>query len=139
MLEQFIEFATNHWMMVGTFAILLILWLGYEFTSGSKAVSCQEATLMVNREEGVFVDIRDRGDFRKGHIAGAVNIAMATFKERIGELEKYKSKPVIVVCRMGNTANMAVSELQKAGFENARVMRGGMSSWQNENLPIVTK
>ena len=34
---------------------------------------------------------------------------------------------------------MAVSELQKAGFEKALVMRGGMSNWQNDNLPVVTK
>ncbi len=138
-MEQFIEFATNHWMMVGTFVILLILWLGYEFTTGNKAISAQQATLLVNREDGVFLDIRDRGDFRKGHIAGAVNIGMATLKDRMGELEKYKAKPVIVVCKMGNTASMAVSELQKAGFEKASVMRGGMSAWQNDNLPVVTK
>ncbi len=138
-MEQFIEFATNHWMMVGTFVILLILWLGYEYMTGNKAISCQQATLLVNREEGVFLDIRDRGDFRNGHIAGAVNISMASLKDRVGELEKYKAKPIIVVCKMGNTASAAVSELQKAGFEKACVMRGGMSNWQNDNLPVVTK
>lgn len=138
-MEQFIEFATNHWMMVGTFAILLILWLGYEFTTGNKAISNQQATLLVNREDGVFLDIRDRGDFRSGHIAGSVNISMASLKDRMGELEKYKAKPVIVVCKMGNSASMAVSELQKAGFEKAAVMRGGMNAWQNDNLPVVSK
>ncbi|OOV87420.1 sulfurtransferase [Oceanospirillum linum] len=126
-------------MMVGTFAILLILWLGYEFMTGNKAISCQQATLLVNREDGVFLDIRDRGDFRNGHIAGAVNISMASLKDRVGELEKYKAKPIIVVCKMGNTASAAVSELQKAGFEKSCVMRGGMSNWQNDNLPVVTK
>ena len=139
MLEQIIEFATNNWMMVATFVVLLILWLGYEFTTSNKAVSCQQATLLVNRENGVFLDIRDRGDFRKGHIAGAVNISLASLKDRAGEIEKYKTKPVIVVCKMGNTASTAVSELQKLGFEHASVMRGGMSNWQNDNLPIVTK
>ena len=138
-MEQFIEFATNHWMLVGTFFALLTIWLLYEFSTGNKAVSCQQATLMVNREDGVFLDIRDRSDFRSGHIAGAVNISMASLKDRTGELEKYKTKPVIVVCKMGNTASMAVSELQKAGFEKALVMRGGMSNWQNDNLPVVTK
>lgn len=138
-MEQIIEFATNHWMMVGTFFILLALWLGYEFMTGSKAVSCQQAIQLVNREDGVFLDIRDRNEFRNGRIAGAVNISMASLKERIGELEKYKDKPVIVVCKMGNTASMAVSELKKAGFEKASVMRGGMGNWQNDNLPIVKK
>jgi len=138
-LEQIIEFATNNWMLVTTFAVLLVLWLGYEFTTGNKSIGCQQATMLVNREDGVFVDIRDRGEFRKGHIAGAVNISMASLKDRSGEIEKYKAKPVIVVCKMGNTAATAVSELQKLGFERASVMRGGMSSWQNDNLPVVTK
>lgn len=138
-MEQIIEFATNNWMLVTTFAVLLALWLGYEFATGNKAISCQQATLMINREDGVFLDIRDRADFRKGHIAGAVNISMASLKDRLGELEKYKAKPVIVVCKMGNTAATAVSELEKAGFENARVMRGGMGNWQHDNLPVVTK
>ncbi|OPX54549.1 Rhodanese-related sulfurtransferase [Oceanospirillum multiglobuliferum] len=139
MLEQLIEFSTNNWMLVTAFVGLLVMWLAYEFNTGNKAVSCQEATLLVNREDGVFVDIRDRNEFRKGHIAGAQNISFASLKERIGELNKYKTKPVIVVCKMGQTASSAVTQLQQAGFENARVMRGGMSQWQGEKLPVVTK
>ncbi len=138
-MEQFIEFATNHWELAGTFVILLILWLVYEFTNGTKSLSTHEATMLVNREDGVFLDIRDRNDFKKGHIAGAVNIALASLKDRTGELEKYRNKPVIVVCKMGTTASTAVSMLQKEGFDNARALRGGMSQWQGDNLPVVTK
>ncbi|WP_306667877.1 rhodanese-like domain-containing protein [Oceanospirillum sediminis] len=138
-MEQYIEFATNNWMLVGTFAILLILWLVYELQSGTKSLSSHEATMMVNRQDGVFLDVRDRNEFKNGHIAGAVNISLASLKERTGELEKYKDKPVIVVCKMGTSAGTAVTLLKQAGFEQARNLRGGMSQWQSENLPVVKK
>jgi len=138
-LEQFIEFATNHWEMVGAFAVLLALWLVYETQNGTKALSTHEATMLVNREDGVFLDIRDRNDFKKGHIAGAVNIVLAGLKDRTGELEKYRSKPIIVVCKSGTTAGTAVSLLAKEGFEKARPLRGGMGQWQGDNLPVTKK
>ena len=87
-------------------------------------------------EDAVFVDIRDAKDFSAGHIANAVNIPFATLTSRMSELDKYKDKPLILVCKSGQTVNMAGKTLREKGF-NAVRMSGGMMEWNNQNLPVV--
>jgi rhodanese-related sulfurtransferase len=57
--------------------------------------------------------------FRKGHIAGAINLLPAEIKaNNIGELEKHKAQPIIVVDGTGMQAQESASALHKAGFRN---------------------
>ena len=58
-------------------------------------------------------------------------------KGRLGELENYRDKPVIVVCRMGTSAGAAVKQLQSQGFSQAQRMAGGMMSWDEQRLPVT--
>ena len=58
---------------------------------------------------------------------------------RMGELEVYKDKPVIVVCRMGTSASAAVKQLRAAGFSQAQRMAGGMMTWDEQRLPVTKK
>ncbi|MDE0191086.1 MAG: rhodanese-like domain-containing protein, partial [Gammaproteobacteria bacterium] len=56
---------------------------------------------------------------------------------RLSELEKYKSRPVVVACKMGQHAGAAGTTLRKAGFENVSRLKGGVTEWLNQNLPTV--
>lgn len=139
MIDQFFEFAQNHPLLVGAFLIVLAAWLGYEFMRGNHGVDCSEATALINREDGVIVDIRDAKDFKAGHIAGARNIPQSRLDERLAELDKFKDKPIVVVCKIGQSSGIAVAKLTKAGFARAAKLKGGMGQWQADNLPVVKK
>ncbi len=139
MIDQLFEFVQNHPLLVGAFVVVLAAWLGYEFMRGNHGVDSSQATTLVNREDGVIVDIRDANDFKAGHIAGARNIPQSRLDERLGELDKFKDKPVIVVCKHGQSSGIAVAKLGKAGFARAAKLKGGMSQWQADNLPVVKK
>ena len=78
-------------------------------------------------------------DFKGAHISKAVNIPTANLQGRMGELEAYKEKPVIVVCRMGTSASAAVKQLRAAGFSQAQRMAGGMMTWDEQRLPVTKK
>ena len=39
---------------------------------------------MVNAEDGVFLDLRDAAEFKKGHIVGAMNIPATKLPEPHG-------------------------------------------------------
>ena len=54
---------------------------------------------------------------------------------RLAELEKYKGKPIIAVCRSGNRSGSACGMLKKAGFENLHNLAGGMQAWEQAGLP----
>jgi Rhodanese-related sulfurtransferase len=103
-----------------------------------KVISRGETTRLINKEEAVVVDLRQRDDFRKGHIAGSVNLLPNEIKaNNVGELEKHKSAPIIVVDGTGMQAQVPANELVKAGFEKVFVLKDGISGWIGENLPLV--
>ncbi|GEK73178.1 MULTISPECIES: rhodanese-like domain-containing protein [Halomonas] len=140
MIDQLFEFVQNHPLLVAAFALVLVAWIAYEIRSGgANGVTTSEATQLVNREDAVVLDVRDKNDFKAGHIAGARNIPQSSLDSRLGELEKYKGKPIIVACKHGQTAGVAMAKLTKAGFERVYKLKGGMTQWQTDGLPLVKK
>ncbi|ALM54436.1 rhodanese-like domain-containing protein [Halomonas huangheensis] len=140
MIDQLFEFVQNHPLLVAAFAAVLTAWLIYELRNANAGgVTTSEATQLVNREEAVILDIRDKNDFKAGHIAGARNIPQSSLDSRMAELDKFKSVPVIVVCKHGQSSGAVQAKLKKAGFERTLKMRGGMTQWQSDSLPIVKK
>lgn len=137
-MAQFIEFAGNHAILVGLWLALLIAFLVYLGRTGAKAVSPQAAVMLINRKDGVVLDIRDKKEFEAGHIVDAINIPSSKLSARLSELEKYKTRPVIVVCKIGQHSSEACKTLANAGFTEALRMRGGMTEWRGQNLPVIT-
>lgn len=140
MIDQLFEFVANHPLLVGAFALVLLAWIAYEIRNSSAGgVTSSQATQLINREDAVVVDIREAGEFKAGHIAGARNIPQSKLDSRLNELEKLKEKPVIVVCKQGQAAGLAVAKLTKAGFTRPFKLKGGMLQWQSDGLPVVKK
>ncbi|QJQ95561.1 MULTISPECIES: rhodanese-like domain-containing protein [Halomonadaceae] len=140
MIDQLFEFVQNHPLLVGAFLLVLTAWIAYEVKgSSASGVTSSEATQLINREDAIVVDIREANDFKAGHIAGARNIPQSRLDDRITELEKSKAKPIIVVCKHGQSSGMAQAKLTKAGFERVYKLRGGMMQWQTDGLPLVKK
>ncbi|TKB46648.1 rhodanese-like domain-containing protein [Thalassotalea mangrovi] len=139
-MEQYVDFLSNHpvlsmaWLAI---ASLLIFTSVKKRFSSIKSISTQELTMLVNREDGVIVDIRADKDFRKGHIFGSKHLSAEKINSNeLTSLEKYKDKPIIVVCAAGMTAVKAANQLSKAGFANVTYLQGGLSAWQSASLPI---
>ena len=87
----------------------------------------------------MLVDIRDTKEYSAGHIAGAVSMPVSSIDARIGELEAYKDKPVVLVCKMGQHASASGRKFKDQGFENVRRLSGGMAEWTANSLPVVKK
>lgn len=136
-MEQYILFIMNHPFLVGTFAVLLTVLIVTETRRGGRSVSVQELTTLVNQEHAVIVDLRDKKEFGTGRITGAINIPLANLESRMGELDKHKSSPIILVDAMGQQAGSAGRQLRAAGFENVMRLNGGISSWKESSLPLV--
>lgn len=138
-MEQFIEFASNHWMMVSVLLVLIALLIMDSSAKAGPALSPQAATLLVNREDAVILDIRDKKEYKTGHLLDSINIPHAALVGRLGELEKYKSRPIIVVCKTGQTASASSKALKDAGFDKVYRLAGGIMEWSNQNLPLAGK
>jgi rhodanese-related sulfurtransferase len=106
---------------------------------GGKGVSVPEATLLINREDALVLDVRETSEWSTGHIANARHVALGQLAKHMSELEKYKDKPVIVCCASGNRSSTACGTLKRAGFERVFNLSGGIGAWTSAGLPITTK
>lgn len=133
------QFVLNHWYLFLALAVVLVLLLAGPLTRllhGIKLLSPNEAVLLVNRENGVLVDVCEPNEYREGHIPRAVNLPLSQLKEHLDELEKYKQRPVVLSCRSGNRSIKAAIMLKRQGFAKVYSLAGGLLAWQRENLPV---
>ena len=100
------------------------------------AVSTLEAVQLINRRDAVVIDVRDSGEYAAGHIGNARHIPEAQLAERIKELEKFKTRPIIISCGTGSRAANASGVLRKHGFAEVFVLRGGIAAWQQASMPL---
>lgn len=137
-MELFFEFASQQWILMAALLAAVGMLVAHEGRKSGPALSPQQAINLVNREAGVFVDLRDAAAFKKGHIVDAIHIPMAKLESRRGELEAFRDKPLILVCNMGQQAGAAGKQLRSAGFSDVYKMAGGMMEWSSLQLPTVT-
>lgn len=100
-------------------------------------VSTLQATQLINQNKAVIVDVREPEEFKTGSLRGARNIPLKELPSRMGELDKFKAKAVIVVCQSGIRSGKAAAQLKKAGFDQAVSLDGGIAAWQSQGLPLA--
>ena len=140
-MQEIMQFVGRHPVLSIAWIALLVAVLFTTFKglmSKVKVITRGEATRLINKEDAVVVDLRQRDDFRKGHIAGSITLLPAEVKANtVGELDKHKNKPVIVTDGSGMQAQESANALIKAGFEQVYVLKEGIAGWSGENLPLV--
>lgn len=120
---------------VATGAMLLWPLLMRPFRAG-REVGVAEAVQLINRRDALVIDVRDTGEYEAGHIAGARHVPEKQLAERLKDLEKFRDRPLIVVCRIGTRSAAAVQLLRRGGFNEAVNLRGGISAWEQASMPL---
>jgi len=139
-MEELLEFATRHWMLSLTFVGLLgalIITEAGNFGRRFREVTPGRATQLINREDARVLDVSAENDFEAGHIINARNIPAGQLATRDKDLKKMQKRPLVVYCRNGQQSLKACSQLDKMGFENLYLLKGGFSAWQGDNLPVA--
>jgi len=141
-MQQYLEFISNHYILAGGWTAILVM-LIYSFIGarlrGYASANPAIATQLINRENAVVVDVREDNEYLSGHIINSLHIPLSYFKDRLKELEKHKSEPIIVGCKTGQRSGQACAILKKAGFEKVYNLSGGVTAWQTDNLPLTKK
>ena len=128
-------------MLFGTAVVSggMLIWpLVNRLSAGGVAqVSALEAVQLMNRRDAVVLDVRDKAEFAAGHIPNARNIPFSELTDRLREVEKLKSKPVIVSGHSGSHASKVCAALKKIGFTEVVALRGGLNGWVEASLPVA--
>ncbi|MBS1215213.1 MAG: hypothetical protein H6R20_187 [Proteobacteria bacterium] len=114
----------------------MLLWPAARRSAGGPAVDTLGATLLINKDDALVLDVRQPAEVAAGKIVNSKNIPLGDLAARVKDLEKWKSKPVIVVCASGSRSSSAVGVLKKHGFEKVFNLSGGFGAWQQAGLPV---
>ena len=134
---EFNLFLIDYWFFSVPLFLSIILWFRSETRRGGDRVDCNQLTNLVNKKSACLVDVRPKSEFDLGAIAGSVNIPFEELDNRKDELLKQQESPLVLICKMGRNAALAGEKLQKHGYKNTHVLQGGISTWQQEGLPLV--
>lgn len=87
---------------------------------------------MSNNKNLIILDVRTPAELEGplGKIDGVINIPVQDLENRIGEIEKYKSSDIAIICRSGNRSKVATEMLLKKGYKAKNVL-GGMLDYIN--------
>jgi rhodanese-related sulfurtransferase len=88
-------------------------------------------------EAGAFIlDIRTEAEYAEGHIEGATNIPLRTLVANMDQIPT--DTQVIVHCKSGFRAALAVPVLHVLGFDDAKAFTGSYLAWVDAGEPVVT-
>jgi len=139
---RLVEFIGNHPILIlaffGTLGFLIVSEIRHRM-SGIAGIGPVQATQLSNRENAVFLDIRESKEIKSGRIPDAVHVPLSQLPDRVAELDKYKDVPLITYCRSGSRSDRAGAILKKHGFEKVYNLGGGMMAWEKANLPVRKK
>lgn len=83
----------------------------------------------MGNENVMIIDLRDREDYKKGHIPTAVNIPYEDLEDIKVNLNR--SNILIFYCDRGNISLMAARDLMKDGY-NMKSLYGGLRAYRGK-------
>jgi len=131
------EFINQNILLIGIIVVsgLGLLWPLFVRQAGN-ALSPAAATQLINREDACIIDVREASEFAAAHLPEARNIPVGKLGERIGELEKFKDRALLVCCAAGVRSSKACAELKKNGFSKIHALEGGVDAWVAAGYPV---
>jgi rhodanese-related sulfurtransferase len=135
--DFFVKFVTENIFLIAIAFVSggMLVWPLVRRGTGGASVNTLEATMLMNKKDSLVLDVRAADEFSQGHILSARNIPLDELERRLKEIERYKEKPVIISCAVGNRSGSAASLLRKQGFTNVVNLSGGIAAWRQAGLP----
>lgn len=128
-----------YWAAMAVFSGGMFVYQSVRGGSASQNVSPMQATLMINREDALIIDVRDPAEFNQGHIPNARHIPLKELMSRQEELRSQPERPIIINCHSGGRSIDACMQLRKAGFTKVFNLEGGLAAWQQAGQPVTRK
>ena len=133
---QFLQ--TNVWtVLIAIMSGVMLFWSFFgNRLRGIKEVDHIATTQLINHKNAIVLDVREQNEYDAGHILNSKLIPLGKLLERVGELEKYRDRPIVAVCRSGQRSASACALLGKQGFAQVYNLEGGVMAWQKASLPL---
>ena len=92
--------------------------------------------------EQVILDVREQDEFAAERVPGSIWVPLSDFSHTApGVLQSLVGKKLIIMCRSGNRAKLALEQISQLGFGGqvtAEVFAGGIIEWARQGRPVTT-
>jgi rhodanese-related sulfurtransferase len=136
---QLLEFIGRHPLIAAGVVAAWLAVMFYELwlrSRGMTHVSTADAVRLINKG-AVVIDVRKPESFGAGHIVNARNVGLDELKADENAVHKKKDKILLAVCDDGTASGRAAGLLRKAGYQHVFSLKGGLTGWRADNLPLV--
>ena len=87
------------------------------------------------RAEFFLIDVREEYEYNQKRIVGVdYLIPLSDFFNKVQDIEKLKSKHIIVKCKLGGRSSQAQTQLKSLGFEKVINLSGGITNYKGETI-----
>jgi sulfur-carrier protein adenylyltransferase/sulfurtransferase len=83
-----------------------------------------------NGKDIVLVDVREREEYREGHLPGALSLPRGFLEMRVEQAVPDRNAPIIAYCQGGTRSLMAARALKEMGYQDVVSMSGGFGAWK---------
>lgn len=141
---EILIFMKNHLMLISIwfvlFGIVLYTTIIYWIRRGFE-ISCNDAIFLINKKNAGIIDMRTKDEFCSNHIINSINVSLNDIKKaNVFLYEKFQDKPVIVVHSGSILLSFSIRKyLNKLGFLEVYILKGGIYDWKDHNLPLLSK
>ena len=85
------------------------------------------------RADFLLIDVREEYEYNEKRIAGVdFLIPLSNFFNKVRDIEAYKSRHIIVKCKLGGRSAQAQRQLNLMGFEKVINLAGGITHYKGE-------
>jgi len=137
-MDRVLEFASHHPWLATLTVVLAAVVAVYEMRMRSeslRSVTPQELIRLMN-QGALVLDLRPAEQYQAGHLSGARQMSSEQILSAGDTLKKHKEKTVVVYDDSGAVGAAAVRQLADQGFTRVFALRGGLSAWRADNLPL---
>jgi rhodanese-related sulfurtransferase len=121
-------------------AVGIALFLSLQFTAKATTQKEVEASpYLLERlasNDRLLIDVRSPEEYADGHIPGAINMPHENINGYLSKLEQHKNKPIIIYCRSGRRAKLAMKVLQEHDFTDVMHLEGDILGWNEAGLAL---
>jgi len=138
-MQRLLEYIAHHPYLAGGAVVAAFLVAFYELRErmhAFAALTAAQAVRLMN-QGALLLDVRAKEAYDAGHIGDARNVPLSELEGQVESLKKWRDKTVITYCDSGVSGAGGARILAKLGFAKVFNLRGGVSAWLKDNLPLV--
>ncbi|HFL8819540.1 MAG TPA: rhodanese-like domain-containing protein [Candidatus Azoamicus sp. OHIO2] len=123
-------------ILLFSFASMLVCFELYQFFRSKNIVTVVEALKLINDDKAIIIDLRAPKDFKSCHIINSINLPMTELEKNIFLIKKYQSKVIILIYYNNRMLKNILYLTQTLDNFDIKYFKNGLKEWIDHGMPV---